>query len=253
MRGTFPRVARTRCISMANVSTWLTESSHLARINRHLDTRSPSWKPSMCWWITLHVVNGLARESVIVYVSLQVLRTLLSQQRAQIHGLVATLCRLSGMVSSHIAASSHLDPATYRISACGEFSISHTAVRSFLGDLSMWVFEKLQEISPAELEGLIQHIGGVFVEAASGITRIVPERDECNAETTELPRSFPMQLVRITMRDLSKIILAQRVWLEDSFDQDNVTSTSDEFDSLKRAYREEQNLRELMDNYVCKL
>jgi hypothetical protein len=140
MRGTCPLVARTRWMSMDNESTWLTESSHRARIIRHLDTRSPSWKPSICWWITLHAVNALARESVLVFVSLQGLRTLLSQQRAQINGLVATLCRLTGMVSSHIGTSSQLDPATYTISACGEFSISHTAVRSFLEDLSMWVF-----------------------------------------------------------------------------------------------------------------
>jgi hypothetical protein len=202
------------------------------------------------------LVNVLARESVLVFVSLQGLRTLLSQQRAQINGLVATLCRLRGMVSSHIGASSQLDPATYTISACGELSISHTAVRSFLEDLSMWVFEKLQEISPAELQSLLQHIGEMFVEAASGITRIVYERGERNAETGELPAFLPMQLVRITMRDLSEKILGQKVRLEDSFDQDKVAGISDEFASLKRASREDQNLREAMDNCdesVCKL
>jgi hypothetical protein len=249
MRGTCPLVAITRWMSMANVSTWLTESSHRARIIRHLDTRSASWKPSICWWITLHAVNALERESVVVFVSLQGLRTLLSQQRAQVNGLVATLCRLRGMVSSHIGASSQLDPATYTISACGEFYISNTAVRSFLEDISMWVFEKIQEISPAELQSLLQHIGEkVFVEAASGITRIVSERDECNSETAELPAVLPMKLVRITMRDLSVKSLAQKIRLEDRFDQDKVASISDEFASLKSADREEQNLREAMDN-----
>jgi hypothetical protein len=71
MRGTCPLVARTRWMSMANVSTWLTESNNRASIIRHLDTRSPSWKPSICWWITFHTVNALARESVLVFVSLQ--------------------------------------------------------------------------------------------------------------------------------------------------------------------------------------
>jgi hypothetical protein len=61
MPGTCPLVAKTRCMSMANVSTWLTESSHRARIIRHLDTRNPSLKPSICWWITLHAVNALAK------------------------------------------------------------------------------------------------------------------------------------------------------------------------------------------------
>jgi hypothetical protein len=79
-------------------------------------------------------------------------------------------------------------------------------VRSFLEDLSMWVFEKLQKISPAELRDLLQHIGEMLVEATSGITRIVSERDEYNAETAELPAVLPMQLVRITMRSLSEII-----------------------------------------------
>jgi hypothetical protein len=62
----------------------------------------------------------------------------------------------------------------------------------------------------------------MFVEAASGITRIVSERDECNAETAELPVVLSMQLVRNSMRDLSEIILAQKVRLEVSFDHDKV-------------------------------
>jgi hypothetical protein len=48
MCGTCPLVARTIWMSMANASTWSTESSHSACIIIHLDTRSPSWKPSIC-------------------------------------------------------------------------------------------------------------------------------------------------------------------------------------------------------------
>jgi hypothetical protein len=149
----------------------------------------------------------------------------------------------------YVGAMSQLGPTTHIISACSKFAISHTAVRSCLEDFSMWVLEKLQEISPAEVEKLLQHIGRMFV-AASGITQIVAERDECNAEATKLPAVLPMQLVRITMRDLSEIIFAQRVRLEDSFDHDKVASISDEFVSLKSSYREEPNLREAMDTCV---
>jgi hypothetical protein len=232
---------------MANVSTWLTENSHSARIIRHLDARSPSWKPSICWWITLHAVNALARESVLVFVSLQSLRTLLSQQRAQITGIVATLCRHSGMVSSHIGASSQLDPATYTISALASFP-SRTLLCALSLKTSRCGCSKSFKKYPQLNCRVYFSVGEMFVEAASGVIRIVSERDECNAETAELPAFSPMQLVRITMRDLSEIILAQKVRLEDSFDQDKVASISGEFASLKRAYREEQNLREAMDN-----
>ncbi|KAH9265975.1 hypothetical protein BASA83_010885 [Batrachochytrium salamandrivorans] len=89
MRATCPKVATTRWLSMGTVAKWLT--SNRVRIQRYLQDKNASCAPSPVWWIFLFAIQAIAEEANAVFVSLQGLSTLVSQQRARLVGLVETL------------------------------------------------------------------------------------------------------------------------------------------------------------------
>ena len=95
MRSSCPKVADTRWISMSASTTWLRK--HQVHVMHHLEEKKPSCTPSKSWWIFLFAINAFALESKAVFVSLQGLTTLVTEQQSRLDGLVDTYCRMSRM------------------------------------------------------------------------------------------------------------------------------------------------------------
>ncbi|KAH9244819.1 hypothetical protein BASA81_017759 [Batrachochytrium salamandrivorans] len=148
MRATCPKVATTRWLSMGTVAKWLT--SNRARIQRYLQDKNASCAPSPVWWIFLFAIQAIAEEANVVFISLQGLSTLVSQQRDRLVGLVETYCRMSGMVGPlETSQLEMIDSST--TARCGKFALSYENARLCLDGLGVWVLETLDTLSQDDL------------------------------------------------------------------------------------------------------
>ena len=95
MRTTCPKVANTRWLSMFQVAHWLCENGFVIR--QYLLEKNATCDPHKVWGIFLFGLREVAREANAVFVSLQGLSTLVSQQKDRFDGLVRKLCTNSGM------------------------------------------------------------------------------------------------------------------------------------------------------------
>ena len=76
---------------MDDASGWLTK--HVVVLTAHCDAKRPRCTPDKLGWLFLFVIREFAQESMLVFVSLQGLTTLVSQQKATLLGLIDTYCR----------------------------------------------------------------------------------------------------------------------------------------------------------------
>ncbi|KAH9247850.1 hypothetical protein BASA81_014533 [Batrachochytrium salamandrivorans] len=207
MRATCPKVATTRWLSMGTVAKWLT--SNRARIQRYLQDKNASCAPSPVWWIFLFAIQAIAEEANVVFISLQGLSTLVSQQRARLVGLVETYCRMSGMVGPlETSQLEMIDSST--TARCGKFALSYENARLCLDGLGVWVLETLDTLSQDDVSMLVTAIAQMLCQLAQGLHAVVAERDCVNDVGEELPPVLPHQLARVDVRRFSSILNAHK-------------------------------------------
>jgi hypothetical protein len=243
MKSTCPKVSDVRWISMDSVWTWLVNNR--ARVLRHLDTKKPSCTPNIIWWIFLHAMQSLCRESKATFVSLQGLSTIISEQHSRLNQLIDTYCRMVGMQGplspEQIGDIVALQPAE----TSGAFIVTHKNVRAALDGLGLWMMEQIDGLDDDDLSSLLGSVGKIFVAAADGISQLVGDRDESNETTTdELPPVLPCELCRIDMRQFVKLLQSHRQRLLPFFGADGIEDISKEFAEFLRAFRDERLFKE---------
>ena len=148
MRATCPKVANTRWLSMGKVSRWL--CGNRVRVRQYLDEKQPACSPPLIWWMFLFALNAFVEEANSVFVSLQGLNTLLSQQRCRLLALVETYCRMSGMKGPLIEEEiNQFDPLTTEI--CGQFALTHRHARACLDNLGVWIYDTLADLPEVDV------------------------------------------------------------------------------------------------------
>ena len=117
----------------------------------------------------MHAFEDEARR---VFVGLQVLTTLFSEQRSRLAGLVNTYFQMSGMsvplTADNIAA---VDTTTAEFH--GRYVLTHSKAKLFVKDLGMWVLKAIDDIESDDIRFGLVSVAKLFVESASGITAIV--------------------------------------------------------------------------------
>ena len=113
MPSTCPKVADTWWISIHSTTKWLVK--HRLCVRDYLNDKTPLCAPNTLWWDFLHAVHGFAFESKIVFISLQGLITIVSEQQRHMSGLIKTYCQMTGMLgpltSEQVVSSSAESPA----------------------------------------------------------------------------------------------------------------------------------------------
>lgn len=246
MRTTCPKVAETRWLSMSSVAEWLTK--HHVRVKQHLDEKKPPCAPSKKWWIFMFAVHAFSLEASAVFTSLQGITTLLSEQRQRLEGLVDTYCRMSGMKGP-------LEPALDAIvmarpaEVCGSFVLSHESAIAYMEGLGVWVVEELYKLKADDLVGLAKSVALLFVQAADGISRIIPQRDQGNAASAdEMPPVLPYQLMKTDMRQLAKLLQLHHRRLHKFFSAQEIDEISQDFVRFKKECRENPQFQAFIVN-----
>ncbi|KAI8895523.1 hypothetical protein BC833DRAFT_567403 [Globomyces pollinis-pini] len=245
MRSTCPKVADTRWISMASCSSWLTDN--IVLIQQHLIEKNPSSTPTIIWWIFLFAVNALAKKAKSVFIELQGLSTLLSQQRAKLVNLIDTYCRMTQMKGPlTFEQLNAIDRSTSEV--CGSFVLSHEHAHMFLDGLDLFVIQSLAVLDFPTAHQLVVAVARMFVTLADGIHKIVAERDSINQAGDELPPVLPHQLVLIDLRTFNRILSDQMPRLQKKFTAIQIHQIGKDFTELLQAYREEVAFKRLIDS-----
>ena len=246
MRSTCPKVSDVRWISMHSATKWLTRN--IIRVRQHFESKKPQCAPDDVWWTFLFVVNQLASEATLVFVSLQGLRTLLSQQKASLIGLMETYRRLTGMTGPHTDDELAVMDAS-AVTICGRFALTHDACRTCLDNLDMWVYEALANADDVVAQKIVASAGKMFVEAADGINDIVVERDDDNApdDYDDVLPMLPHHLVKLNMREFNVLLSAHKPRLKTKLTEAQIHQISQEFVALLRDYREQPDFKAAVD------
>ena len=244
MRSTCPKVGDTRWVSMDDASGWLTK--HVVVLTAHFDAKRPRCTPDKLWWLFLFVIRAFAQESMLVFVSLQGLTTLVSQQKATLLGLIDTYCRMTGMTGPHQEDElQNINQAEAEIA--GGFVLTHAHARQCIDGISPWVLNAIETLPEDEVKQLVVATAKLFVETAHGITQIVVERDASNNAGSELPPVLPKQLMQIDLRAFMNMVARQRPRLKIRMSESEIEEIGVQFASMKRAYREEPGFRNAVD------
>ena len=196
MQSTCPNVATTIWVSMQSSSRWLT--TNIIRVNKNLENKKPHCTPPKLWWTFLFVVHAFADEARHVFVGLQSLTTLLSEQCSRLAGLVNSYFRMYGMsvprTANEIAA---VDTTTAEVH--DHYVLTHAKSKLFIEGLCMRVLTAIDELESNDLKSVLVSVAKLFVESSSGIMAILAERDSLNEKGTELTPVLRCQLVHLDM------------------------------------------------------
>lgn len=249
MRSECPKFCSVRWLSMGKVLTWLL--LHRVEVQEYLQKKEVSWAPSDPWWVFVCAMHALVCEANAVFVELQGLKTLVSEQRERLQGLVTTYCTMSQM-EGPLGENRLLekDPSTHSIE--GSFVVSHSHARSCLDGLGRWVLRALDGMNEASRVLITRSLADVLVKLADGVSKIVAERDSSNDVGELLPPVLPHQLVKSDMRTLVSNIEVHEQRLLRLFSETQVQQIDEEFAALLRAYRMEPPLKTTLDGMTGK-
>jgi hypothetical protein len=89
MKARCPRVVTTRWLSRGKASAWLVRN--VIEVHAHINEHQAACSPSPAWWVTLHAVNRVMEDVTPVFVALQGLTTLVSEQESRLEALLNSL------------------------------------------------------------------------------------------------------------------------------------------------------------------
>ena len=117
-------------------------------------------------------MHAFADEAHRVFVGLQGLTTLLSEQRSRLAGLVNAYCQISN-ISGPLTANDIASVDTTTAEVHSHYVLTHAKAKLFIEGLGMWVLTAIDELESDDLRSVIFSIAKLFVESVSGIMTIV--------------------------------------------------------------------------------
>ncbi|KAJ8516522.1 hypothetical protein ON010_g18436 [Phytophthora cinnamomi] len=141
MRSTCPKVADTRWLFMHQCTAWFTR--HIIVIQELFAKQTPQHRsaPDTAWWIFVFAANALTQETHTVFVKLQSIRTLLSQQSACVVELLSTLAQLTGMMSDVTSEQVETFNENERqsVEICDGYMLRHSLAEAYVVELDPWI------------------------------------------------------------------------------------------------------------------
>ena len=109
-----------------------------------------------------------------------------------------------------------------------------------------FVLQKVEQLSYDEVESLVKGVTKLFLEAASGISQIIAERDEMNDSTDKLPPVLPHELAELEPSYFCAIVRQHRERLLARWTATEIDSIEQQHQELVVAYARQQQLREAL-------
>jgi hypothetical protein len=211
-----------------------------------LEERQAAGKPSAAWW-ALCVVNRIMEDIGQVFVSLQGLTTVVSQQEYLIEELCRTLQQTVAAEKCDIFVQDHSgdnDNSAFRLGGC---SITPSAAEEFINDQGSFVgtlFSSLDsENSQHEKQSCLKSTAILALELIDGISNI------CSATTSRgsrrLPPVVPRELANMrTHAFISGVLEEQVARLLVTKDRQYVHEIESEHRAFLKAVQMEKDLRD---------
>jgi hypothetical protein len=252
MGSTCPKFVDTRWLSMKRVSAWLKKNR--VRVFQHLDLKKPACAPPAGWWVGFLCVDSIATILSFTVQRPQGLSTLLSQQEAQLRGLLASLselCTVEGpwqpkpLPGPKTASGS--GPETHVVR--GQFSVALSDALIFMKDQGTFVIDTLAEMDGEEVAGIARGVANLFAGLFDGITGVVATRGPRNQSSTDaLPPVLPHSLAAIRTGELCEMTRPHRARLASAgWTTQEVEQIEEDHRGLRVAASSEAHFKEMLD------
>jgi hypothetical protein len=116
--------------------------------------------------------------------------------------------------------------------------------------LDLWVVQNISSMELEMVNSLTVAVAKMFGQAANSIHEIVAECDSENNASDDLPPVLSHQLVKIDIRDLSKIISENNPRLVKRLSSIEIHQVGKDFVDLLRAYREQKSFKRAVEDCV---
>ena len=126
---------------MHSITKWLVQ--HCLHVTEYLKENTPLCAPDTLWWIFLHAIQLFAFDSKIVFISLQGLTAIVSEQRRRMSGLIDTYCQMTGMLGPLTTEQIVLRSATAPAAVSRSFFLSFDSPCLYLENLGVWVLQSV--------------------------------------------------------------------------------------------------------------
>jgi hypothetical protein len=246
IRSKAPKVADTRWESMSNVSSWF--KLHKIAVDEYFENKKPSCKPPPRWWVEILIIDHFAGRATIAFKQLQGHAVTASMQRARLASLQAFyLSTVDGKGPLLEAEANALDDQEWMLSACRRFAGSYAKARSLVLNQGSFVLGKIEQVTDEEADALVKDVTKLYIEAASGISRIVAERDSMNEGTDQLPPVMPNELAVLQHSEFCATVRKHRERLLARLSTTEIDIIEQEHQELVAAYTEEGQLRSALN------
>jgi hypothetical protein len=183
--------------------------AHYNRLSSNAPGRAS--QPLLRWWILNQVLSLVSDTINEVVRGFQGKRTLLSEQQSKFDELRLMLLTDVHVDDDNIQADNDVqDRGIQR----GRFRVANNKVAEFVEDTHLFCMEEFSKLSSECSSQLIQAVGGTMLHLVEGMGEIVALRDNSNnACEDEIPPVRPHEMVELSPRAMSHLILAQKTRL----------------------------------------
>ena len=129
------------------------------------------------------------------------------------------------------------------LSTCRRFAGNYDKAKTLIMNQGSFVLQKVEQIPNAEAESLIRGVTKLYVEAISGISQILAERDARNESADELPPVLPHELAVLKPLNLCVIVQRHHERLLARWTTTEMDVIEQEHQELVAAYAREQPLQ----------
>lgn len=247
MHSTCPRFIDSRWLSMQKLIEWLVAKR--IRLQVYYDEKKPACTPPNSFWIIVYVLKAFLRRVNTCLVAIQGLTTLLHEQKVRMEKLVEQLIEDGAVEGPYDFVES--DNAI----VAGKYRMSFDNVEAFIKDQDFFVVTLLEDMkvnSVDQYNVVVKSVAILFAETVCGLAAVVAERNEANGPCDELPPVLPQSLMKLRPYDFMQLTIKQKSRLEVTINEEEQVRLNDEFKSLKDAYRDEAELKSMIDAFTFK-
>jgi hypothetical protein len=250
MKAKCPRVVTTRWLSLGKASAWLVRN--VIEVHAHINEREPACASSSAWWVTLYAVNRVMEDVTPVFVALQGLTTLVSEQESRLEALRNSLRETIGATRIIFSDNPYNDQLQVRPNGLpefrlGEYSVTCSSVLDFLKDQGSLAARKYDSLDNESKERCVFARGSFVLRLMDGIQRISHAGAAGSDRHTPLPPVTPGELAKLrTHRFIVDVLEPQRPRLASIKTEADIHVIEVEHRELLRAIQCEDPLREAL-------
>ena len=208
----------------------------------------------MSWWIAALSMQGVTAEVDVLFKSLQAKQLLIRQQLALLDDFVSRLKELASVIGplsdAQIGAFGTDNHPRFMspVNAGSVFGLSVDNIVAFLKGQGSFIRVEYEKLDAESVASLIDSFGTLFVEFASGVTNIRPQRDDCNVgiHGTPLP-CLPLSFCKMREDQFIALVVQMQSRLKSKFTANDIDALESKHQEFRRGIRGEAALKGIID------